>query len=447
VVHAIWCFVLGDNPTLWYVARISCFWIAASAFWYALSGRIGHILAGLVTFRLAAQPFWVDIVPRSGSEMFAAAGSAVLLAGISLLLEPGRLTWRLPLSARRTIAASSCVLAGGLTAIGSKENFTVLIFGAVACLLVLSTLAKHPRLLIHAYAVVLMWGAVILYFIYKGELSRGVDLYNVSISQRMSLISRSLLEFNIPLVLLVLYVGSAILAFVVQRQSGKRLFTNVTPLLVVAVIQLYLVLARAFLYVFYNGAVVKTDRYAFPYAIIPMLSLVLLLVLLRELDVAGVWAEGARKNIGWVAACGLVALLLGTGVPAGRAEAARYTEATLAFKAGLERTAAALRPDPTKPLLFRSFAPSDMESLASVAEYLRVAGIRNQFYLSIVGYDRAPDKPPTVQMLLGLTMGMVGPGRTFLLESELPPGRDPTVIVFSAPEQRPPALASFNASF
>jgi hypothetical protein len=346
------------------------------------------------------------------------------------------------------MAASGCILVGGLTAIGSKENFTILIFGAVACLLVLSVFAKHPRLLITAYAVVLIWGAVVLYYVYKGELSRGVDLYNVSISQRISLISRSLFEFNIPGVLLALYVGSILLAFVVNRQSKRRLVTNVTLLLVVAGVQLYLVLARAFLYVFYNGAVVRADRYAFPYASIPTLSLMLLLGLLMELDVTGVWGQVARKNIGSVAACGLVAvLLLGTGVSGSRAAAARYTEATLSFKSGLERAEAALRPDPTKPLLFRSFAPSDMESLASVAKYLRVAGIRNPFYLSILGYDRGPNRTPSVQFLLGLTMGLVGPGRTFSPESELPRGRDAVVIVFSAPEPRPPAVASFSASF
>jgi hypothetical protein len=443
VVNAIWCFLLGNNYTLWYVARVSCPFLAILTFWYAIGTRLGMLLGGLLTFCLATQPFWADVIPKSQSETFAAMGASLLILGVSLLLEPRRFSWRSCITPRLTQAASALILLGGLVAIGSKENFTVLVFLAVLPLLILSIIAKHPTSIVRAYSLVLAWGAIILYFIYAGELRRGVDLYGVGIRQRLDLISRTLSDANLSTVLLALYLLAAATLGVLRLTRGGSFSKTLNLVFVATGIQIYLCAARAFLYLFYNGAVVKADRYAFPYATIPVLSLALLIAVLMEIEFPGVRRpQTLRLNLGLAGGGILLVIAINAGVSSNRIAAEQYTASTLAFKDRLERVEAALRPTPSTPLLFRSFAPSDSESLASVVQYLRAAGIKNPFFLQI-NYDDLPSRPPVEHLMISITKGIVGPGRMFQAESDMPLTVPPVVITFSAPAPRPPALASF----
>jgi hypothetical protein len=443
VVHAVWCFVFGNNCLLWYLARIACFYVAAAAFWYAASGQLGVVLAGLLTFGLAVQPFWVDVVPKSVSETFSSSGSAIFLVGLSLLLENGKLTWRKQLGRRREMVAAGCIVFGGLMAIGSKENFTVLVFIAAACSLILFFIVNKSKIIMASYSIILCWGVILLYYIYRGALSTGVDLYGVSISQRLSLISTSLFRVAIPQVLLVICIALLIFLSVIHRRSGSQYVTNITSFFVVTGLQLYLVGASTFLYVFYHGAVVRIDRYSFPYAVIPLLSIAVFMMFVLQEAPSRYWTKRMQTSIGLMGTGLLMAVALKSGISTNRNAAIKYTEGTLAFRDRLARVESVLKPDPNRPLLFQSYATYDAESLASVAKYLRVARVPNPFYLSIVGYADTPDKTPMEHAMIGSTNRMIGPERTFRPGSELPAGVQPIVIVFSAPDSRP-AFTSFS---
>lgn len=443
-VHALWAFLFGGNVTLWYSAKMLCFFVSAAAFWLACTRVLSFGLAGLLTLGIALQPCWSDVVPNAQTELYAALGSALFLLGLSALLKGPSLALAdaRTLPCRTLYAAVACLVSGGLIAVGSKEDFTVLIVAAALGLLVVGLVRDQPRLLLGAYGTVLAWGAVVLHGIYVGVLKKGVDLYGGAMSERASTLLPSL--HTAESVQISAFLCVVLLLGVLGRRLGKaQLSINRQTWWSLTVIHVYFLFAVVFLNVFYHGDLPPASRYAVPYAMIPILSVALSYSAVAQGEFFGRLSPRGTRVMKLIGVCLAALLVIISDAGFNRRYSAGFARATLELKSRLAAVQDALRSEPNTALVFESHGFNDFEPLVAVEIYLRSAGLKNPFYLDIVGYSETTAKSHFERYLLLLTKGSVGPGRRFLAYSCLPPAAPRRIITFSKPELAPGTLANF----
>jgi hypothetical protein len=454
IIHAIWAFLFGKNVLLWYLSKMLCFLGATAAFWFAFDRLVELPLAGLLTFGIAIQPYWTDIMTRVQScELLGALGCGLFLAGAVLLLKERDLT---PANTRllpkwRARAAISCIAVGGFIAVGSKENFTVLICAVVPVLMMLELRLGRSKLLLLTYTAVLAFGAVVLYGIYFGVLRRGVDLYGVGVGTRVSRLSSSLAAPGTQVILVVL--GWLAVLHVIAGLAPGTLSLNRKTLGGLFAVQSYLLFARIFLYFFYS-VMPAASRYEFPYLAIPALSGALCYAAVLRGEMFGFLSPRTKWAIRCVGLCLAALFVMPPKIGFNRNFSQRFAEATRVFQSRLVAVENAIRREPGTALVFQSHAPSDFEPLVSLHIFLRARGLQNPLYLEQVGYSEATATDGQAQLLFSLQRALTAPGGLhpygelsqgvgFYPYAELSPEMPRKVITFSKPDLPPGALANF----
>lgn len=104
------------------------FIVSVSVFWWIVSQRLGLASSFIFTLYILTERYWVDIWTRLGpGETYAVFGSTLFFLGfLSLLRERGR-----PKMDFYYYNKLLLVLLGTLVAIGSKENFLILVFPVI----------------------------------------------------------------------------------------------------------------------------------------------------------------------------------------------------------------------------------------------------------------------------------------------------------------------------
>ena len=368
------------SPAWYYAARTVMFAVALSLTAWALMVTLGRIV-GLGVFALVSTEwYWRDIWAHGGpAEQYA-------FVGTSMLAVAGALAWT---DARATRPRGIAILAsaGTVLAMGSKENFLVLL---IPCALVLLRLAKapeHRRMIMTLFVVVTICAAAIVAALLPGLRAAGTDMYGnqIGAGARFAWLSAGTGRWFPAAIVLIAAVLPIVSWWVLPRARrteearvlhsalARQLYVHAGLLLILVVSQLSFYAPR---WPTFGG------RYDFPGMLVsPLGFAVLTMYLLQWLRLAG---AGARTIRSAAVAATLVAVAVASrhGVLPVRDAAelnARYTQALhSALSAALR---APSRVGMKTPIIVEWQAGDEVEPAMSVTRLLYELGSAGPFFL------------------------------------------------------------------
>jgi hypothetical protein len=427
------CYLWGDHPTLWYLCRFVLFAISVAIFWKLVARWLGSLLACLLILATLTYPFWADIWSRLGpAEIYAVFGVALYLQGLCTLC-----------LGKRRVAGWLLLTAGALVAMGSKENFLLL----VPCTWLLAAwLWRRKRLgrlgatcTLLATAAGLFIGSIVFAKLKHSQ----VDVYQASVApeDRFNLLKPALETFiNRAEGTLLLWGGLVTLAITacafLMRPARRRLRSMLTRGLLAAVGGELLFVSQ---YVFYNGDWPNERRYDFPGLLVyPFLGAVELWLLLGALRSLRISYASRQAVYGWALA-GLAWVILDFGFPLIE-QVSLNVRHTLWFSQALDRIVARLQAEPARPLVFVSHRAWDYEPVLSLKRFLYARRVRNPIFLRLTYSPEDYEHPSGIAQAKELRelsekgcYGSMPPPWTFQPLGELPEGRLPLGIGFSGP--------------
>jgi hypothetical protein len=371
----------GAHPGGWYRARLAMLatFVAALLFVLRRGASVVENLA-LVSVVVGAI-YWIDIFARLGpAEAYGVLGCGLLAIGCyrALHAQPGFLTGFL-------------LCFGGMAAIGSKENFLVLLAPTA---FVAWRARRSPSVMIAALLTI-AFGLFVAVATYLGIRHHG-HVYAEDVSQggRLAVLLQgagALLRRGAP----YLAGATALTALVAGTLYARNRRSELAALgrdvrnaaLAVGLLGL-LYLSQL---VFYNGKWPVGDmRYDFP----GVMALPLIAYTGYRLAVNACAHLGLATLAAW-ARLALAAIVL-AGAPGRlaplRQAATEQARMTREFTQDLGKVAAASRREPTWPLVFVSHNLWDLEVVISIQRFLRFLGVECPVYLTLSGY-RPEDFP------------------------------------------------------
>ena len=357
----------GDQVALWYLARAVLLATSLALTLSLLVAWLGPTRGACAALAPLTYAFQADLWTRLGpAESYALFGLA-LVAWSSVRL------WSRPARDRLAWVA---LAAGALLAMGSKENFLLL----VPWLLVLAWRARGTLKWAGGLALVVTL-AVALRIVWRvASMLRqdGVDVYDRSVAPASR--AETLLTYvgqcmQSPAFWVL--VGSAMVVAAAAwftRELGRARALR----WLAALGALWLVHAAQ--YVFYAGAWPTGNRYDFPGVLVPGLAGLVLAwaagVVIRTRHGAGV--ARAWRSLSAAALAVLVAL-----APVGhlQAQAARNAAVSRAWSQGIDQMVQIGRADASRPFVLVAHDIWDYEFVHAALRYLRARGVENPIYL------------------------------------------------------------------
>jgi hypothetical protein len=380
----------GDNPHLWYAARIGLFAAGALVLWGLARRVMGNLGAALLIAYTLSIPIWGDIVGRLGTpESYAVFGLPLFLAGMFVAF--GVRTTKLP----GQILPAALLSLGGVICVGAKEDF--LILGLPTAYMAYLSVRRKQWLLLASAAAVLIVSGIVASSVLIATTKSGVDTYgrSVSILGRVGLIVQDLLERRLVspftmLVLLTVGIGSLhLLPFI--SKAERRAIVKAQAWLGV------LILVYLSEWVFYNGDWPSLGtHYDFPGLL--YLPAVIVILYWLALRLAPVMAQSDRM----IPALGLsllAALSLTVAFHRGFSRTSvvlrGYVAATIAFSDNLQRLVELLQQEPDLQLVVEGSGSAwlDFEPIVGFSRYLDALGVANPVFVRLHGY-RASDLEP-----------------------------------------------------
>jgi hypothetical protein len=369
---ALW----GGRPGVWYAARVGMLALFLAAIVWVLRSGASVLellaLAGLV----GSYGWWADIFLRMGpAEAYGTLGVGLFALGAAAAL-------RSP----RGVLPGLLLFIGGAIAIGSKENFLILLFPS---LWVAWRSRRRPWLLVASLAtagyavfigVATFLGVTRHGHVYAEDVSGKGRIAVLVDALRGAFVEWGKLWLWGALAWAVIYVTLTLL----RRTGAARALLREGWRAVVAIA--LLVGLHVSQVVFYNGHWPPgVARYYFPGALVaPLLLFVGYRLAVRALQLVRLPAP--LVALVRLAAVGLLIWSLPPRFAALRAAAAKSVRFTGAFTAKVDEIAAAHRRHPDWPIVFESREVWDFEFLHSVQQFLRYANVEAPVYLTLVGY-------------------------------------------------------------
>jgi hypothetical protein len=370
----------GASPRAWYASHLAMFTASVAFAWRFFARWIGVVPGGmLVLYMLTYGDLWADIWSHLGpSEAYCVLGTALYLEGMAEVARPRQASW--------VPSGWALVGVGGWLAMGSKENFSVMLVP----LWVLAALLWRRGQLGRAGTMTLVfltaYGGLIASSVTISLIHTGADVYGkpVTAAGRLPLLRAGFERAIAPLlwwhVVVALILAAAVGALMVRGSSRRRYGPLVRGV--------YLTCGLVALYVsqfaFYNGewpAPIAAPRYAFPGVLTrPLLvvtAAVVGLELLKRLRIP--------RDVVRAVGAGLVAVLLIFTLDTGWASLKEATQAsvlaTREWTSRLERVVARLQRDPTRAVVVVSHDISDYEPIFAIPRFLTANGVKNPMYL------------------------------------------------------------------
>jgi hypothetical protein len=436
------CLLWGAQPTLWFGARLVLFGLSAFLAWNLLWRWLGGLAGSLVLLALLTYGFWSDIWCRLGpAEIYAVFGTALYLTGLVGVLEGTRA--RKVKAWPRRLGHWAALVAGALIAMGSKENFLLI----VPCTWALAvwvwwrgradvfTLAG--TLLVSAAG--LFIGGVVAISLRHTE----VDVYSQSVAPRdrlrvLARLGPQFLHSPEGLALALAAGGLTLLwAWALYRRRGTPQFPQLLRVGKRGGLGLF-VLALLFIsqYVFYNGDWPNNTRYDFPGVLaLPLGAALFGWMLLRILHALGVGPLGRRAAYAALLAA-LAAGVVYRGFEPIRTASKQYVAYTIRFNNQLDTIVARLAAEPARPVVFFSHHPlEDYEPVVSLRQFLRYRKVRNPIFLRLEGVRPDTLSTPLIKKLAAemTDWSVKGLEGKFTPQDQMPPGKRPFGIGFSGP--------------
>jgi hypothetical protein len=373
------------NVSLWYLARIIMFFIAVALFWILLEKWLGFLYSGIFVFFMFLPAYWGSIWGYLGpAENYAMFGCSLYLYGLYNIIS----SLKGEIIQKKTILIHSLVLLGGsLVAIGSKENFLILVVPLlyVVYLLIKKKIISFP--LIVSLALIFIYSAFITIGIYLGLNKAGGDVYgqNISLLERLRLTYENLAitfeAINLLGIFATMLVASVAIYTIKSKIRLDKYKIIIKNFFSVSFILLILYSSQVF---FYNGGFPPSSlRYSFPGMLaVPLFWLIALISMFSVLEIAGLNKFIARQTKNAIFAA-LVVIVLMNGYQETKAFVKNNVTITNEFYAKMSSYYSYLGNNPEKPIIIDSYSIWNVEPIASIRAYLLANNIKNPMFLRL----------------------------------------------------------------
>ncbi|MBI5084041.1 MAG: hypothetical protein HZB13_05515 [Acidobacteria bacterium] len=440
-ITALECVFFGDSVRAWYLSRVVGFALMLAGAWFLLARFAGFLLGSGFALLLSVHPYWGSIWACLGpGEPFAALGC--ILGGLGF--------WVVYISSGSAASGSArafgwwMILAGGLVAIGSKENLPFLALPPAWLAWREWRTGRLSRLAATCSTILLAYAAFISLAVVVALARHGADVYSrpVGISTRLQVVWRGL--SGEPLLLICLCLA-ALAAGVLQwaAASWSRFLPWRRAARLCLAWEAILVVLYATQLVFYNGPWERNFRYAFPGETLLSFAWFIPAALLWRAwpVVPGRWAASRRI----LAAAGCAAMLFAvhrTGYSSLTEAAERNRAKTTAWAGVLRNLAFRTRSSPDAVLVIYSRSLNDFEAIDASRQYLRYLGVPNPVVLQLdPGFSNGELMPAQagelLQTLKSYASGKGGYASPSLLET----AQECLIISFGPP---PPGRCRFG---
>ncbi len=396
------CMLWGNRPTLWYAARLVLFATALAVSWTLLWRWLGSGAACMALLTLLTYDCWHDIWCRLGpSEIYGVVGVALYAAGVA-----GVLRRRSPQAGPSEAAPAAAdrswalILIGGIVAMGSKENFLVIL---PFTWLLTAWLAWQKRLGRSGLFCALLSSLVGLFIagviVFALARSGGRDIYAQSTDpgdRVMGLIDSFGRLWRRPEAYLLLIGGVVLSALAFHARRRRQLHVLLPawkPGFLAILGSVALLVSQC---VFYNGQWPQHNRYDFPGLLaLPLMALVVAWMIEQALGQLGEHL-GEHRGVSptWQGAfhAGVVVCLALVAISKGFAtihEAAELNaKNTREFCKSLDELVHELHAHPEAPAVFVCRGLNYYEHVVSLRRYLRLREVVNPLFLQL-DYDEA----------------------------------------------------------
>ena len=434
----------NDELVFWYWSNIVMFAFFVGTFWFLASRKINFFLAGLLTFFMAAQTYWIDTFGRLGpSEPYAAVGLALFAWGLYLI-------YQLP---KRPGLGWSLMAVGGMICTGSKENFVVLLLliAAVAWERWRShQFSLWPRIWL---ALTALWNLWIFSAIGLAVLRTGRDVYQNSVGPSRKILEL-MLAINRPDVigLFILLAALAWIGFALRKKNSRvsRL------LLFVAASLAFLWIVYLTQFLIYGGDFPNGDRYDVPGMLAWPLAAVLLVWLFQQITAEVPYAS-YRMPVMLISALVCVALAFSQigGVQTAQAKTRKYVKDNTRFTRSLDKMSAILKQSPSTPLVLQLDNPIlDYAPITAYDLFLRYYyGAPNPIAIYWAGHDMNRYDPLS-RSIAAIFIEISDHGATVLEDSPVRPvdfapissvkGRQCILVLLSSDQPRMPCYSVYS---
>ncbi|MCP4398963.1 MAG: hypothetical protein GY801_16895 [bacterium] len=431
------CWLWGDNPFFWYLTRLLLFFTSLTMLWFMLYSQIGFFYSSVFALFISTFSCWPDIFAWLGpSEPYAIGGLALYAVGF--LISWKAITHQTE-KENRTFAKVShlLILLGAFVAIGSKENFVILI---LPTLLLGCYAFLHKQLHAFMLVVVLIVTQYTLFIgvgIFLAMSKTGGDVYRqeVTVHSRLMIvfdqIPHIIQAFYLPVVLILL-LG---LGTIISRYYPERRHDYIASLQQYAVVTFFLIAIYLSQNLFYHGQWPTGMRYDMPGILaLPLFYFFTLLTMMKSfrfikipekiihililVSIIGIYWNSPHSFKEW----GKI-----------RQTSIKYADRTREFTQNIHSIVAQATKFPQMPLIFESADISDYEPIFSVRLFLLAYGVHNPLYLYVHPYSESTlDSPIKKQAAINLQLLNQYGGEGFLPLSQLSSLIEPCfVITFS----------------
>jgi hypothetical protein len=380
------CLLWGNRPMLWYAARLVLFATALAIGWTLLWRWLGSGVACTALLYLLTYDCWRDIWCRLGpSEIYAVFGVALYAAGVAGVLRRG------PSEAARASADGSSadgswalVLIGGVVAMGSKENFLVILPFTWLLTAWLAWRKRLSRSGVICAVLSTLFALFIAGVVVFALANSGRDIYAQSTDpgDRFRRLIDGLGQLWRRPEVYALLVGGAVSAALALHARRRRQLHLLAPAwkwgLVAILGSLALLLSQFF---FYNGQWPRQNRYDFPGLLaLPLMTLVVAWMIQQGLGQCGRrWQRGFHAGV--VVCLFLVAASKGYAIIHESADL--NANITRDFCSELDGLVDELHADPDRPAVFVCRGLYYYEHVVSLRRYLRVRQVVNPLFLQL----------------------------------------------------------------
>jgi hypothetical protein len=391
-------FIWGTNPFLWYLARLLNVAILSSILWFLFQSCIGFTPGGLLLLYIFTFPTWGDIYTRLGpSEIYASLGTAMFALGFFTFTtrQQGNDFWQ------TGFVDWTLVVLGSLVAIGSKENFLLLVpLGWL--LLLLAYKRKQGRVIgTLSIAIIMAYAGFVAWAAYSAVARRGLTIRaeSTALSDRMD-IALTGIQTAPSQVMIFMILILAVLWFLIRENKNLGGIVLTTLGMVVGCY-----LAYQSQYVFYNGDWPVGNRYDVPgiFSYKPLFFLATAWFVIKMLRAIRPQRE---THVGLKAGLivGLALIITPANFTVLREQSSANAQRTKAFAIQVNHVAELLKQNPDAALVVESHRPIDFEAAFTAwPRFLRANGVTNPFFLRLRNYSPetvAPGRPQVLAALL-----------------------------------------------
>lgn len=356
----------GARPSLWYAFRILIFALFVSFFWYLISDKVGLVIGGFISFYVATQMYWVDIISRMGpSEIYAVFGLVLFGLGVSIIYKSNK------------VIGWWYIFIGAIICSGAKENFLFLVLPILYIGWVSYKKGKLGLVRFSLLLGVLVWMLWIGFTIIVATWSYGGDVYNnpVGITGRFSVLIKLFERVDV-----LGWLSICILLLLSKRLFEVRIPNFMEDFNQTMVMSALLTLIYTSQIFFYNGVWPVDARYDFPGLLIGPLMLVVLVSFLQKVTLINGFTQFRSALILLSTICVIILVFSQfNNIRDIRSKNNQNVDKTVAFTKKMEQWANLGVQHPDYVLIIQTDNPvSDYEPVFSYFRFLRFYNVRNK---------------------------------------------------------------------